>query len=39
MIDHLSDPVGADIVDVPATIADIYGVPYGGEGESVFSKL
>jgi predicted AlkP superfamily phosphohydrolase/phosphomutase len=39
IIDHLSAPVEADIIDIPATIADIYGVPYGGEGESLLSKL
>ena len=39
IIDHLYDPVEADIIDIPATIADIYGVPYGGEGTSVFSRL
>ncbi len=39
MIDHLSAPVGADIIDIPATIANIYGVPYGGEGTSVLSII
>ena len=38
IIDHLYDPVDAEIIDIPATIADIYGVPYGGEGESILSK-
>ncbi len=39
IIDHLSAPVEADIIDIPATIADIYGVPCAGEGTSVFSRL
>ena len=38
IIDYLYNPVDAEIIDIPATIADIYGVAYGGDGESVLSK-
>ena len=29
----------AEVIDIPATIADIYGVSYGGDGVSVLSRL